>query len=98
MALIQVTPDMLRARSGDVRKCRGEHDSNVQRLTQIINGLNEVWRGGAQDAFVERFRSMEPQFRSFSEMLEGYATLMDKAAQELQSTDDALKGTMNSFG
>ena len=97
MSLIQVTPDMLRARSGDVRRCRSENDANIQKLTTIVNGLSDVWRGGAQDAFVERFRSMEPTFRNFSEMLEGYAKLMDTAARELEQTDQALKGQMNSF-
>jgi len=97
MSLIQVTPDMLRTKSGDVRRCRGEHDTNIQKLTQIVNSLNEVWRGGAQDAFVERFRSMEPTFREFSEMLEGYAKLMDTAARELEQTDQTLKSQMSSF-
>ena len=98
MSLIQVTPDMLRARAGDVRKRRGDHDTTIQQLTTLVNGLNDVWRGTAQDAFVERFRSMEPTFRNFSEMLEGYAKLMDTAARELEQTDQNLKGTMNSFG
>ena len=97
MSLIQVTPDMLRARCADVRRCRAENDANIQKLTSIINGLNDVWRGSAQDAFVERYRSMEPTFRNFSEMLEGYAKLMDTAARELEATDQALKGTMSSF-
>jgi len=97
MSLIQVTPDMLRARAGDVRKNRGEHDATIQRLNQIVFGLNDVWKGEAQTAFVEKYRSMEATFRNFSEMLEGYAKLMDTAARELEQTDQALKGTMNSF-
>jgi len=98
MALIQVTPDMLRARAGDVRKNRGEHDAVIQRLNTIVNGLSDVWQGEAQNAFVERYRSMEATFRNFSEMLEGYAKLMDTAANQMQETDQSLKGTMNSFG
>lgn len=98
MALIQVTPEVLRGQAVDVRKQRGEHDATIQRLTTIVNGLSEVWRGTAQDAFVQNFRSMEPTFRNFSEMLEGYAKLMDTAARELEQTDQNLKGTMNSFG
>jgi len=97
MALIKVTPDMLRARAGDVRKNRGEHDATIQRLSNIVNGLSDVWQGDAQNAFVERYRSMEQTFKQFSEMLEGYATLMDTAANQLQETDTSLKQTMNSF-
>ena len=98
MSLIKVTPDMLRARAGDVRKNRGEHEATIQRISTIVNGLNDVWQGEAQNAFVERYRSMEQTFKQFSEMLEGYATLMDSAANQLQETDAALKTQMNSFG
>ena len=58
--------------------------------------LNETWKGEAQDAFVAKFESMQSSFTSFSEMLEGYATLMDTAARELQNTDQGLKATMQS--
>ena len=43
-----------------------------------------------------KFESMQSSFTSFSEMLEGYATLMDTAARELQNTDQGLKATMQS--
>ena len=98
MSMIQVTPEMLRGRAGDVRKNRAEHDATIQRLNQIVFGLEDVWKGEAQTAFVERYRSMEATFKNFSEMLEGYAKLMETAANQLQETDTALKGTMNSFG
>jgi len=98
MALIQVTPDVLTSRAQEVRRFRSDHEQTMQRLTSLVNGLNDIWRGQAQDAFVERFRSMEPTFRNFSEMLEGYAKLMDTAARELQQTDQNLRSTMNSFG
>ncbi len=37
-------------------------------------------------------------FTNFSELLEGYSKLMDAAANELESTDQSLKTTMNNFG
>lgn len=98
MALIQVTPDLLKGRAGDVRKHRSEHDATIQKLDAIVNGLNEVWKGDAQNAFVQKYQSMSQTFKNFSEMLEGYAKLMDTAAQQLQETDINLKATMNSFG
>ena len=98
MSIIKVTPDMLRARAGDVRKNRGEHEATIQRISTIVNGLSDVWQGDAQNAFVERYRSMEQTFKQFSEMLEGYATLMDSAANQLQETDVGIKTQINSFG
>jgi WXG100 family type VII secretion target len=98
MALIQVTPELLTSKAGDVRKLKAEHEATMQRLSQLILGLNEVWKGEAQDAFVQKYQSMDTQFKNFAEMLEGYAKLMDKAASDIQQTDQALKGTMQSFG
>jgi len=98
MAMIQVTPELLNSRASDVRRLKTEHEQTMQRLNQLILGLNDVWKGQAQDAFVAKYQSMQSTFRNFSEMLEGYATLMDTASRELQNTDQQLKGTMQSFG
>ena len=93
MALIQVTPEVLNSKATEVRNLRSQHDDTMARL---ILALNETWKGEAQAAFVAKFESMQSSFTSFSEMLEGYATLMDTAARELQNTDQGLKATMQS--
>jgi len=98
MAVIQVTPELLTGKAGDVRKLKGEQEQVIQKLTTLVNGLSGIWKGEAQDAFVSKYTSMQPTFKNFAEMLEGYAKLMDTAAKELQATDQALKSTMNSFG
>ena len=98
MAIIQVTPDLLRGKAGEVRTLRGTHDETMTKLRNLVRALNDQWKGAAQDAFLQKFESMQPQFNNFSEMLEGYANLMDKAAIDLQQTDQNLQGTMNSFG
>lgn len=98
MALIQVTPETLRSKASDVRSYKAEHDEVMTKIKNLVNALNEVWKGEAQDAFLAKFQSMQPTFNNFSEMLEGYAKLMDTAANELESTDQSLKTTMNNFG
>ena len=76
--------------------CEPMDDDTMARLRSLILALNETWKGEAQAAFVAKFESMQSSFTSFSEMLEGYATLMDTAARELQNTDQGLKATMQS--
>ncbi len=98
MALIQVTPETLRSKAADVRTYRSEHDEVISRLKNLVYALNEVWKGDAQDAFLAKFESMQSTFTNFSELLEGYSKLMDAAANELESTDQSLKTTMNQFG
>ena len=98
MALIQVTPDLLTAKSNELRGLKAQHDEAMAKMRTLILGLNEIWKGEAQDAFVAKYESMQPTFTNFSQMLEDYAKLMDTAALKLQETDVGLVGTMNSFG
>lgn len=98
MALIQVTPETLRSRAANVRSYKSQHDDVMAKIKNLVMSLNEVWKGEAQAAFVSKYEGMQPTFTNFSEMLEGYAKLMDTAANELESTDQSLKTTMNNFG
>ena len=97
MAIIQVTPEQLRSDAGTVRQYKAEHDDVMAKLGTLILGLSDSWKGEAQDAFVAKYNEMQPTFKNFSEMLEGYAKLMDTSAQELESTDQSLRGAINSF-
>lgn len=97
MAIIQVTPEVLISKANEVRSLKAQHDDTMAKLRSLVLALNETWKGEAQDAFVAKFEGMQNSFTSFSEMLEGYAKLMDTAARELQNTDQSLKSTMQSF-
>jgi len=98
MALIQVTPDLLKGKATELRGLKSNHDDEMSKMRTLIMGLNEIWKGDAQDAFVAKYESMQSTFTNFSQMLEDYAKLMDTAAQKLQETDTSLQSTMNSFG
>lgn len=98
LANIQITPELLQQKSSELRKLRGNHDSNMSSLTNLVRGLNEIWKGEAQTAFITKFESMQGEFKKFSELLEVYAVLMDTAAKEFSNTDNALKSTMQNFG
>lgn len=95
MAIIQITPDILSSKATEVRTLRATHDETMTKLRTLVLSLNETWKGDAQDAFVAKFESMQSSFTAFSEMLESYSSLMDTAARELQSTDQALKSAMD---
>ena len=98
MALIQVTPDLLDAKANELRTLKATHDENMAKMRTLIMGLNEIWKGEAQDAFVQKYESMQTTFTNFSEMLEGYAKLMDLSSKKLNETDTTLKSTISGFG
>lgn len=87
MALIQVTPELLRAKANELRGYKGEHDEAMSKMRTLILGLNEIWKGEAQDAFLERYENMRPTFSNFSQMLDDFAKLMDNTANRMQQTD-----------
>ncbi len=97
MALIQVTPELLTGKANELRGLKSNHDEAMTKMRTLIMGLNEIWKGDAQAAYVAKYESMQGTFNNFSQMIEDYARLMDTAAQKLQETDQALQSTMNSF-
>lgn len=99
MAIIQVTPDMLKTKAKEVKAIKTNHDNIVNQITSLVRNLNSQWKGAAQDTFLARYNEFnDTTFKAFSQMLEGYANLMITAAEELDSQDTTLSNsTMNSF-
>ncbi len=95
MPMIQVTPELLEGKAGEVRSLKAEHDEVIARMKSLVHSLDEQWKGEAQAAFVAKFDSMQTTFSNFSEMLENYATMMDTSAKTLRETDEQLKSIIN---
>ena len=57
MALIQVTPDLLIGKSNELRGLKAQHDEAMSKMRALILGLNEIWKGEAQDALVAKYES-----------------------------------------
>ena len=87
---IQITPELLRNESKNVRKIKSDHDAQMNNLFKIVRSLENQWKGKSQDAFVENFEAMKPTFEKFSKMLEEYAALMDLSAAQMESKDADL--------
>jgi len=98
MANIQVTPELLQSKAAELRKLRASHDANMQSMSNLVRGLTEIWKGDAQTAFATKYESMQSTFKNFSELIEGYAGLMDNAAKQFSEADSALKSSMQGFG
>jgi WXG100 family type VII secretion target len=88
MADIRITPESLRSKSSELKGLRGQHEEVMTRITSLVNGLSDQWSGEAQKAFQLNFNDMKPTFDKFVRILQGYAELMDKTAQEMQAADD----------
>lgn len=94
MAQITITPESLRGRATEVRGLKTNHDDTMAKLDKLIHSLNSEFKGEAHDALVSKFESMKPQFNEFSNMLEGYAKLMDQAANNIEEADKTTGNTI----
>ena len=94
---IQINPDELRAQASQLRGYAEQHDEIIQRLTNLVASLDEVWKGEAQSAFVKRFQESRDIFNSFDEALASFSEIMDTSADKMENTDLSLKRRINSI-
>ena len=91
MARIQVTPELLREKSNEVRNLKEENVAVIQKLTTLVNGLSEIWQGEAQSAFQTKFESMRSTFTQFEELLESYAVNLSTNADIYEQAEAQAK-------
>lgn len=94
---IQITPEELRGQSQTVRDYKEEQEEVMQKITNLILSIGEVWTGDAQVAFINKYQSMQPVFTSFANALEEFAELMQTAANEMEATDKKWSQIINSL-
>ena len=87
----------LRTQASQLRGYAEQHDEIIQRLTNLVASLDEVWKGEAQSAFVKRFQESRDIFNSFDEALASFSEIMDTSADKMENTDLSLKRRINSI-
>ncbi len=91
MSLIQIAPELIHESASDVRRYKLEQEETMNKIRNLVYSLNDSWKGEAQDAFVSRFQSMETTYKGLSLVLEQYAALMDKSADEIKGVDRDMR-------
>lgn len=87
---ILLTPETMRSQANQIRTCSEEHAEIMQRMTNLVLTLDEVWKGEAQTAFVSKYRSMSESFESFEKQLISFAELMEKVANNMENADRSM--------
>lgn len=95
--LILVTPEELREKANEIRKCRAKSDEAIEGLSSLVRGLNEIWVGEAQRSFEDKLNSIKIKFGYFSDIMEKYAFLMDMSADNIEETDIRISNAINHF-
>ena len=91
MPLIEITPTGIREQANNIRKYKREQEGTMSKIERIVYSLNESWKGEAQDEFLRNFESKKSVYKRLSAVLEEYAALLDKAANEFSTSDQNAK-------
>lgn len=92
---ILMIPETMRTQAAQIRKYTQEHTEIMQRMTNLVLTLDEVWAGNAQKAFVVKYREMRMVFDSFEQALTSFAEVMEQTAGQIEDTDQAMKSKIN---
>ena len=95
--LIKIVPEHVKEEAGKVRTCREQHIDLMDRLTNLVINLADIWEGQAYDAFSSSYKEMQKEISKFAEVLESYAEEMDDVSNRMQNTDQTLASKINSL-
>lgn len=93
---ILVTPELLRQRASKLTEYSSEHDTAINNIRNLVNGLTDEFSGQAASAFLQKFSEMEPTFKQFSESLKTLSDNLVTVANELEARDRELAGRIGS--
>lgn len=92
---ILITPGSMHAQAAQIRSLSGEHAEIMQRMTNLVLTLDEVWQGEAQKAFVTKYQGMTNTFTNFENTLLSFAQLMEQVANKMESVDQSMRSKIN---
>lgn len=97
MALLEMRPEDMRSRAASLAAI-GEEDQEIMRQMRVmVMGLEEMWKGTAQEAFVASFLNAGAQMTELTEMIQNLAALMVQAAAEAENEDAALQSMISAI-
>jgi uncharacterized protein YukE len=96
---VQLSPLQLKEKALDMRSIRSQFDYYVSKMQYLIDDLDNLWQNDIQSSFIDEFEGMRGQLKDFSNLADEYATLLELAAQELETSSvDMDKASVLSKG
>lgn len=90
MTQLSVSPEQLRSSARELEQLRLQHVALMKELRILVMSLSDSWKGEAQEAFTRSFLSKNKTINDVSDVLRRYAALMERAADEAETMDNAL--------
>jgi WXG100 family type VII secretion target len=87
---IRITPDQMRARSGEYTTEAGKVDDVIAKMDQLLSALQSEWEGDAAESYSQRFTELRPGFVKAKELIDEIAQALNKTADVVQETDERI--------
>lgn len=84
--------DGLATASQKLRTERDNFDTAIQKMTEIVNSLPDVWGGETSEKYIDQFADLTPGFEAARDLVEDIAYQMDSIVSTVQDTDSGMAG------
>ena len=98
MAVIKLTPELLREQAQKLSKYAEENDQVVQELNSIMNGPLASWEGPAQEAFRASYEAKRATFVSFTDALRQFAQEVINYADVMENEEENQRRRASELG
>ena len=90
MALIRVTPEILREAAGSIENLARDYLNLYTELYGKTSALTEVWGGEDNTAFVDRIAGFKPDLENMYRLMTRYVNYLRQTAQSYQDTQKEI--------
>ena len=95
MVLFQIMPGEAKRAANELESLRQSDMELIRKSRAAVMSLNEVWKGTAEEAYVNKFLSQENSIAEFHNMLKEFVELLQHAADQAESVDSELLSIVN---
>lgn len=92
---IRVNTDNMRSTATVFQEKINDWDSLVQQLWSLMEELDAMWDGDANEAFNALVTEDKPKFERLAQMMETYKTAIDTAASKYDSGEAEVKNIVS---
>ena len=87
---IRMTPETMRSRAGEYRTESANVESVITKMDSLLEALMNEWEGSASEAYNDKFMELRPGFVKAKELIDDIASALEKTAETVEQTDNAI--------
>lgn len=90
MTVLDIIPSTMRTNANNLESLRQQDMELIRKMRALVMSLNEVWKGSAEEAFVDNFMQHQNSMNEFYSSLEEFINVMNTACNKAEEADQEL--------